>query len=213
MTVSKEFLGWIQGVGRKTDRKRRKAVVIGVLGVQRGVGNTSMCMMLCNYLANVCKSKVAYIEHNLQPIVTDIAGQMEQGQEEQPLLYRGIAMYQNGESVRSTEFIEQDYEYIVLDLSWDAQGSMQEWLQSDARILIGALNRWKAKGWEYALDRLVSIRKLSFCCLSLCCDRQLLKNLQRRYGILIETIPYVADSFYLQPQQCKWLQSMLDKIQ
>ena len=196
------FLGKRFKIGPKLEGNQ-KTYVIGIMGTETGVGTTHLALMLANDLANVYGYRTAVVEMGKRPVYKKMFQQTvyEQGK---------ITFYAQEANQDLSAIVCQNYHYVILDISWDSPRGVSEFVRSDQRFVVGALNRWKYDGMRCFLDRMISMKEhCAYQCLSLVCDRHLKKKIQEKYEVDIKTIPYVADPLSLEGDKLLWLEGLL----
>ncbi len=128
-------------------KAKKQSIFVGFLGSGRGCGNTHLTLSAANYLANIAGKKTAILDlsgkqdyRQAQIILTGREGIQNK------FTYAGIVFYV-GNDERVIAELEEEYEYIVLDLGHKTEEYSSLFCRCSIRILTGALNQWNTKAF------------------------------------------------------------------
>lgn len=193
-------------------KKTKTRVVIGLIGTHRGVGVTHVGIMLSQYISEELSGKTAFLECNknndfryIQMAYEDIK---EPNLKKMFMIYN-VTYYMNVRVHELTELLNQDFEYIVLDLGSDFQVNKEEFLRSDIKFVIGSLIEWKR---DRFMEFLESNQKLhrgeQWKYLVVFGLAKEIRQLKKRWNYNINSIPFEADPFILSKNSIKLFQKI-----
>lgn len=125
-------------------------LIIGIGGVEPGVGTTHTAFMIGTYFRRWQRQRVGFIEwkqDEIKYIKDDI-----QDDENAPFSRHGIWFYKNVCDRSISSILSENYQCIVIDFGIRYEKAYKEFLRCDIKILLASGALWK----EYLLDRLIS---------------------------------------------------------
>ena len=113
--------------------------LIGVGGIKPGIGTTTQCMQIVQYI-NFCGWRACYIELNKNQYVQDLISTYEEVEEVDPVIgkvkYNGIDMFYNQEKI--SEVLQTGYDFYVYDYGVfnDTDFNKTSFLEKNIKIFV-----------------------------------------------------------------------------
>lgn len=119
---------------------------IGILGIDKGEGVTSLAVGLATYLQSVKCKKTAMVEMNTEGEFQDIRETyFGRGYKENPFEIFKIRYYPDTAKGEYAKICNMGYDCIITDFGFRYQKSMEDFLRCDRKIVLGSINLWKYK--------------------------------------------------------------------
>lgn len=205
-----------------TVRKNGKyTIAIGIIGTDRHVGVTHLCIMLANYLASKEHCRVAVVDMskgNAIAVLRDIY-------QEEVFVKEGKCKLNADFQIHKVDYYTQvrqedianlcqkGYEYVVMDFGKVClQNRNQEILRCHIRIMVGSCCEWQQHAYiesmeeKKALDDSGKWKYAAFLGI-----KEIRQNIEKRYRIKIHKIPYEEDPFRLHREHFELLRNMLQE--
>jgi hypothetical protein len=184
-------------------------ITIGILGCSAGTGVTHLAIALSNYLASDLGKKTALIEMGQQYALSGLAP-MGVGE---GFAVGDVHYFPHVEFHKMGHIMNQNYQYLILDLGKDSNEARAEWLRCDGKIIVGSLSPWRKNVFYDVTKRIVhtlgDTGKCTF--LSLFGDRVDNKKYSRAMRVPIKSIPYIADPFQPEKEVKTFLQTIVSQ--
>ena len=128
---------------------------IGILGIDKGEGVTSLSVGIASYLQEVRCKRVAMAEMNGEGEFEEIKNTyFGKNHHEIPFEIFKIHYYPGVTKAQYSKICNMGYDCIVTDFGFDYQKAMEDFLRCDKKIVLGSVNLWKYQKYlefyEYA---------------------------------------------------------------
>lgn len=148
---SKRTVGSFAGAGLHMERRKMKRILdesnlfsIGILGIDKGEGVTSLAVGLATYLQEIKCRKTAMVEMNTEGEFDDIRNTyFGKNYQETPFEIFKINYYPGVTKGEYAKICNMGYDCMVTDFGFRYQKSMEDFLRCDKKIVLGSINLWK----------------------------------------------------------------------
>lgn len=128
---------------------------IGIVGIDKGEGVTSLSVGIASYLQEVRCKRVAMAEMNKEGEFEQIKNTyFGKNHHEIPFEIFKIHYYSGVTKAQYSKICNMGYDCIVTDFGFDYQKAMEDFLRCDKKIVMGSVNLWKYQKYlefyEYA---------------------------------------------------------------
>lgn len=130
---------------KKQKTKEERCIVIGIIGLQSGVGVTYISILLAEFLYTFTRKKVIVLEHNRK---NDFNKLIKKTQKEDEFIYHGVQYVTSEGRVEPAYYKNLKYNFCILDLGHIWEQEKLELLRCDLKIIIGGSAPWQKQAWE-----------------------------------------------------------------
>lgn len=195
---------------RKT-RKKNETITIGVMGAGKGCGVTHFSILFANYLAAVGMEKTAVLEWNKHCVLEDMAKVCTgMNPRRKPVSILDVDYFFQGGADELEFCLQKGYGAVVLDLGNMEDGRTAEFLQCRMQCFIGALNEWKLAEWLSRKEWMLK-GKGSWNFLMAFGSETARREVNRRFGLTVQVVPYSPDVFSINPETAEFLNKIWRK--
>lgn len=196
---------WKPYRSRMRKRNTGETITIGVMGAGKGCGVTHFSILFANYLAAAEIEKTAVLEWNnhcaLEDMVKVCTGMTPK---RKPVSILDVDYFFRGGADELEFCLQKGYGAVVLDLGSMEDGRTAEFLQCRMQCFIGALNEWKLTEWLSRKEWMLK-GKDSWNFLMVFGSEIARREINRRFGLAVQVIPYSPDVFSINPDMAKFL--------
>ncbi|WP_156456345.1 hypothetical protein [Abyssisolibacter fermentans] len=134
-------------------------MVIGVVGTMHRIGTTHTAINIASFLKTF-NVKVGLVELNKTTVFEDIKNSYIDVKDiDNGFLLDGIYFYPNKEDMKLLNILEDDFNYIVLDLGVYNDCQLEEFKRADERIIVSGVKDWELGSLEAILRTRDGIHK------------------------------------------------------
>ncbi len=187
-------------------RKLKEKISIGIVGIGLGCGATHLTIALANYLQSGLGKKTAVIELSGRQ---DLKNMMQkEGKGKQKLL--NVQYFTDICVGKVPEIMNSGYEVFLLDLGGDYCAAREEFLRCDRKIVIGSISPWRAFAYEHFIENVIASENYQMWeFLVLFANILDKKQIQKRYGMHMLSVPWIENPFYLKKEDMMFLQKII----
>lgn len=146
-----------------TKEKIVGTIAIGIAGTMKRIGTTHMAIGLAQFL-RVNGFKVALLELHDSESFKSICNAFEdvKSNENYFTLY-DLNFYPYGSQHNISDVIQQDYDYIVMDMGAYQQCNLEEFKRSNSRIIVSGVKEWELLDLESIIKTSDGVNKNNYC--------------------------------------------------
>lgn len=198
---------------RHTQRKKEPLgkLVIGVVGLTKGVGTTHTALLLAKYCCRWLRKDTIFIEWNQNEIkYIQEKYPFEDDLEERYIgkelyfLYHGIRIFPNIHEKQMGSVLGEDYECTVIDFGFLTPKCMKEYERCHIKIILSSGAPWKV----HLLNEIPMYDNSSICIPFL--PSKELRQFNKALSIPVYSIPYTPNPFKLSAESTASLQKILN---
>ncbi len=178
-------------------------MIIAVCGAQRGVGTTQFCIMLARYYE---------LAKNKKTVIIDLSESLE--------LYRNNKLASNREKLCTKVLggedaldlaLEEDYEYLILDLGADFIKHKRDFYYSYTKIILASLKPWKVDTFSRFLGAHIpeSMRCGEVLFIANSAADKAIADFEKRENIRIIPMPHLENPMRIDRESYGFLQGIL----
>lgn len=187
-------------------KKLKEKISIGIIGTGQGCGATHLAIALANYLQSGLGKKTALIELSGQCDLKNMIQRECRGK--QKLL--GVDYFTDIYVGKIPEIMNSGYEAFVLDLGANYDAAREEFLRCDRKIVIGSISPWKVFAYEHFIKNVIASENCELWeFLVLYANRKDKKQIQKRYGMHMLSVPWIENPFYLKKEDMIFIQKII----
>lgn len=124
--------------------EEKELLHIGILGIDKGEGVTSLAVGMASYLQGMRCKKTAMLEMNTEGEFADIrTTYFGKNYKETPFEIFKTSYYPGVTKGEYAKICNMGYDCIVTDFGFSYQKSMEDFLRCDKKIVMGSINLWK----------------------------------------------------------------------
>lgn len=203
---------------RNNQRKKDSLgkLVVGVVGLTKGVGTTHTALLLAKYCRKWLRKETIFIEWNQDEIKymqeknpfnrdpeEEFIGK-EFIREESYFSYHGIRIFPNIHEKQMGSILGEEYECAIIDFGSLAPGCLREYERCHIKIILSSGAPWKVH-----LLKEIPIYDNSFLCIPFLPSKEL-RQLGKALPIPVYSIPYAPNPFKLSAEITALLQKILN---
>ncbi len=187
-------------------KKLKEKLSIGIIGVQMGCGATHLAIALANYLQSGLGRRTALLELSGKNDLKEMM--LRVGDKKQKLL--GVRYYTGICVGKIPEIMNSRFEAFVLDLGADYTLAREELLRCDRKIVVGSTCPWRSSAYGHFLKNVIATENFeAWEFLSVFANMQDKKNVQKRFGVHLLSVPFIENPFYLKKEDIVFLQNII----
>jgi len=181
------------------------------MGVGRGVGTTHLTIMMGNYLANGLGKKVALLEFSGNNTYSEIMRRKCLKISKTCFKMNGMDFYENISYEDISKIMANNYNYLILDVSYNCILGRNEFFRSHKKIVVGSLSKWKAQEYlKYFENTQFGMGNAACKFLSLSKDCEMVKIVKDKYRVSIGQIPFEENPFYIGSNHMEWIGKIIN---
>lgn len=205
-----ELMSYLLSRVKRSKSKGKR--IIGIGGMQKGLGMTHTALMISTHLADIKREKTAYVELSQKNQIITLKDTFAWSQRsETSLTHRNLTLYYNAGLPMLLQILQEDYQNLVLDFGTEALEQYKEELfHCDLKLMLLSNAIWKKQEVKNFLSRVSNIYGAKdwdflFPCISMEDKRELTKL----FGIHTDVIPYLENPFQISTSCVKVLDHIL----
>ncbi len=172
---------------------------IGVLGSERGVGVTQLCIALANFISLESGGEVQLLDVSktgqLAHVPTTADGKLF-----------GVEYFVDVQKKQIPSLMSRDHDYMILDLGSSREDNYAEFLRCTKKIVVGSFCLWKRQAYDDLMQFVkneASYTDWEFC--ELFGKKEDKKEFKKKYGVPLRTIPFLRDPYHLRQEDFLFL--------
>ncbi len=124
--------------------EENKLFTVGIIGIDKGEGATSLTVGLATYLQEILCKKTAMVEMNTEGEFADIRSvYFGRNYTQTPFEIFKICYYPGVVKSEYAKICNMGYDCIVTDFGYQYEKYMEDFLRCDKKIVLGSINLWK----------------------------------------------------------------------
>ena len=181
---------------------KKKIVTVGIVGVQSGVGVTTLAISLAGYLAAFLKNKTAVVECGQKSDLAMIQSPYVEGH----FLLKGIGYYPK--ATLDMRYVEQlDYDIAVIDYG-HGLGKISDFMKCTHKIIIGSLEPWNEDRYHNFCEHLGDYPGSDTWLHIIHGDISKLRHISRAYGVCTLKRPYIENVHIVDKSLIQFFQTL-----
>ncbi len=175
--------------------------------IEHGVGLTSICLALSNFLCNKTGKKTAYIELNASNEICALS----QNCTTNAFSHMGVDIFPHRTFTSLAEVLRMDYDYFVLDMGILNSYTATEFAKFERQFLVCSLCKWKKKNTQEKLLKLIETTYIPWEYITILCNgdkKESCMPLSPGVSLPVLFLPFIANPFQLNLESI----SLLGKI-
>lgn len=164
-----------------------RAKTIGILGVQSGVGVTTMAVSLAGYLSGLLREKTAIVEYGQKTTFAKMLNTEGQGH----FTLKHIDYYtKKSESLSALEY--KNYDTVVVDFG-SSVSHMGDFIRCTHKIILGTLEPWNVDRYEEFCNHIAEYAGSDTWLHILHGDEGQIRRIMRAYKVCAIKRPYIEN--------------------
>lgn len=162
---------------------------VGVLGSDRGVGVTQLCIALANFISLESGRKVQLLD-------VSGTGQLARVPTASNGTLFGVKYIPDVERKQIPLLMNGYYDYMILDFGSDRAKNYTEFLRCTKKIAVGSFCLWKRRAYDDLMQFIkneTGYTDWEFC--ELFGKKEDKKEFRKKYGVPLRTIPFLPDPY------------------
>lgn len=183
---------------------------IGILGIDKGEGVTSLAVGLASYLHEVRCRKTAMVEMNGEGEFSEIRSTYYGADcKEIPFEIFKVSYYPGVTKGQYAQICNMGYDVVITDFGHKYNRIMEDFLRCDRKIVLGSINLWKyskyLKFYEYTKN-FPGVGNWQFL---LSGDREDIRMIQAKHGICVFEKQFFMNPYYVSEKEAEYYESIL----
>lgn len=179
-------------------------VVIGVYGLERGVGTTHLSILLAHFNQKWLHRRTIYIEWGQNEIRF-----LNQNCEDKQFHLKGIDWYTSVKQKEISSIIGRDYECAIIDFGDQFFKGKDELLRCNYKIVVGHHALWKQYRVHQSVEELHEFCNNSWLYIIPYMNEKEINALNTTYDFKFYSFPYEPNPFHLSQKSLHLLQELL----
>lgn len=193
---------------KQKDRPICKILKIGIIGAGKGVGTTSLAMMIANFCANFRGFKTALVECNDNKDYIKIWHEVSNKERDMyNFLYKNIYFISDVTAKKIAQLELNQYHAIIFDCSVDSELGFMEFFRCNIRIVVCSTKLYKI-GWTKKL--LSDVKDIPIKAVAFCADKRAKAKIEKDFKRVVKDIPMECNLLCIKPETCNWINQLLE---
>lgn len=183
---------------------------IGVIGIDKGEGVTSLAVGMASYLQEIRCQRTALAELNREGAFDDIRDTyFGAGYRENPFEIFKIDYYPGTSKGHYAQICNMGYHCIVTDFGNEYTRCMEDFLRCDKKVVMGSVNLWKYRKYLEFHEYVKNFPGLRNWVFLLSGDEEDIQMLRNRFGIRVMNKQYLMNPYHISEQEMSYYEAIL----
>ncbi len=183
---------------------------IGVLGIDKGEGVTSLSVGMASYLREMRCQKTALAEMNREGAFDDIRDTyFGKEYKENPFEIFKIDYFSRTGKSQYANICNMGYQYIVTDFGNEYLKCMEDFLRCDKKIVMGSVNLWKYRKYLEFYDYVKNFPGIRNWLFILSGDEEDIRMIHNRFGIKVLNKQHVMNPYQISDVEVEYYEKIL----